>query len=125
MPANADEVLKNVKVPLGGDLLGRERITGAKKTRLGWDSAAERFESIVEMPALWHAKQSFLGVSFNNLIILFFNHCLLFFPGLPLFDKINDHVTLVSIKNENNRMGPRAIQKIKKHPFNFSSMQLL
>lgn len=52
MPVNADEVLKNVKVPLGGDLLGRERITGAKKTRLGCDSAAERFESIVETPAL-------------------------------------------------------------------------
>ena len=64
MPVNADEVLKNVKVPLGGDLLGRERITGAKKTRLGCDSAAETFESIVETPALWHAKQSFLGVSF-------------------------------------------------------------
>lgn len=63
MPVNADEVLKNVKVPLG-DLLGRERITGAKKTRLRCDSAAERFESIVETPALWHAKQSFLGVSF-------------------------------------------------------------
>ena len=42
----ADEVLKNVKVPLGGDLLGRERITGAKKTRLGCDSATERFENI-------------------------------------------------------------------------------
>ena len=70
MPFNADEILKNVKVPLGGDLLGRERITGAKKTSLGCDSAAERFESIVETPALWHAKQSFLGVSFliiNNL----------------------------------------------------------
>ena len=79
MPVNADEVLKNVKVPLGGDLLGRERITGAKKTRLGCDSAAERFGSIVETPALWHAKQSFLGVSFNNLIILYLNHCLLFF----------------------------------------------
>jgi len=53
MPVNADEVLKNVEVPLGGDLLGQERITGAKKTRLGCDlSAAERFESIVEIPAL-------------------------------------------------------------------------
>ncbi|XP_074612567.1 uncharacterized protein LOC141866909 isoform X2 [Acropora palmata] len=67
MPVNADEVLKNVKVPLGGDLLGRERITGAKKTRLGCDSAAERFESIVEMPALWHAKQSFLGYIWEQL----------------------------------------------------------
>ena len=37
MPVNADEVLKNVKVQLGGDLLGRERITGVKKTRLGCD----------------------------------------------------------------------------------------
>ena len=90
MPVNADEVLKNVKVPLRGDLLGRERITGAKKTRLGCDSAAERFESIIEMPALWHATQSFLGVSFllHNLIILYFNHCLLyFFLVLPMFGK--------------------------------------
>ena len=78
MPVTADEVLKNVKVPMGGDLLGRERISGAKKTRLGCDSAADRFESIVETPALWHAKQSFLGVSFNNLIILYFNYRLLF-----------------------------------------------
>ena len=99
MPVNADEVLKNVKVPLGGDLLGQERITGAKKTRLGCDSAAERFESIVEMPALWHAKQSFLGVSFNNMIILYFNHCLLFFlvylcvAKRYLYDKIYDQVS--------------------------------
>ena len=78
MPVTADEVLKNVKVPMGGDLLGRERISGAKKTRLGCDSAADRFESIVETPALWHAKQSFLGVSINNLIILYFNYRLLF-----------------------------------------------
>ena len=78
MPVTADEVLKNVKVPMGGDLLGRERISGAKKTRLGCDSAADRFESIVETPALWHAKQSFLGVSFNNLIILYFSYRLLF-----------------------------------------------
>ena len=59
----ADEVLKNVKVSLGGDLLGRERITGAKKTILGCDIATERFENVVETPALWHAKQAFLGVS--------------------------------------------------------------
>ena len=100
MPVNADEVLKNVKVPLGGDLLGRERITGAKKTRLGCDSAAERFESIVEMLALWHAKQSFLAVSFNNMIILYFNHCLLFFlvylcvaKRYLIYDKIYDQVS--------------------------------
>jgi len=59
----ADEVLKNVKVPLGGDFLGRQRITGAKKTRVGCDSATERFENVVETPALWHAKQAFLGGS--------------------------------------------------------------
>lgn len=50
-------------MPLVGDLLGRERVTGAKKTRLGCDSLSERFQNIVEAPALWHTKQSFLGVS--------------------------------------------------------------
>ena len=44
--------------------LDEKELLGPKKTRLGCDSAAERFESIVETPALWHAKQSFLGVSF-------------------------------------------------------------
>ena len=58
-----DSVLKKVRVPLAGDLLGRERVTGAKKTRLGCDSIVERFENIVECPALWHAKQTFLSVS--------------------------------------------------------------
>ena len=59
-----DSVLKKVRVgPLAGDLLGRERVTGAKKTRLGCDSIVECFENIVECPALWHAKQSFLSVS--------------------------------------------------------------
>ena len=58
-----ENVLKKVKVPLVGDLLGRERVTGAKKTRLGCDSPVERFENIVECPALWHTKQSFLSVS--------------------------------------------------------------
>ena len=38
-------------------------MTGAKKTRLGCDSIVERFKNIVECPALWHAKQSFLSVS--------------------------------------------------------------
>lgn len=50
-------------MPLAGDLLGRERVTGTKKTRLGCDSPSERFQNIVEAPALWHTKQSFLGVS--------------------------------------------------------------
>lgn len=58
-----DSILKKVRVPLAGDLLGRERVTGAKKTRLGCDSIVERFENIVECPALWHTKQSFLSVS--------------------------------------------------------------
>ncbi|XP_078365968.1 uncharacterized protein LOC144650183 isoform X2 [Oculina patagonica] len=55
-----ESVLEKVRVPLAGDLLGRERVTGAKKTRLGCDSCVERFENIVECPTLWHAKQSFL-----------------------------------------------------------------
>ena len=55
-PANADDILKNIKVPLAGDLLGRECVTGAKKTRLGCDRPSERFENIVEAPALWHTK---------------------------------------------------------------------
>jgi hypothetical protein len=63
-----DKVLKDVKVPLCGDLLGRERVTGAKKTRLGCDTSCEQFKSIVEYPALWHTKQSFLGVSLNTFI---------------------------------------------------------
>ena len=33
-------------MPLVGDLLGRERVTGAKKTRLGCDSPSERFQNI-------------------------------------------------------------------------------
>lgn len=49
-------------IPLYGDLLGRERVTGAKKTRAGCDYTSERFECIVEACAQWHAKQSFLGV---------------------------------------------------------------
>ena len=54
-----DSVLKKVRVPLAGDLLGRERVTGAKKTRLGCDSIVERFENI----ALLHTKQSFLSAN--------------------------------------------------------------
>ena len=62
-PKEKDAILKNAKVPLCGDLLGRERITGAKKTRLGCDWNHEKFTNIFEYPALWHTKQSFLGVS--------------------------------------------------------------
>lgn len=61
--ARHKSVLEKIRVPLAGDLLGRERVTSAKKTRLGCDSAVERFDNIVECPALWHAKQSFLAVS--------------------------------------------------------------
>ena len=50
-------------MPLVGDLLGRERMTGTKETRLGCDSPSKRFQNIVEAPALWHTNQSFLGVS--------------------------------------------------------------
>jgi hypothetical protein len=57
------EVLQSVRVPLAGDLLGRERLTGAKKTRAGCDYSSDRFEQIIEIPALWHAKQFFLSVS--------------------------------------------------------------
>ena len=59
----ASQVLKGHHVPLVGDLLGRERVTGAKKTRAGCDNKTDRFEHIVEAPAVWHAKQSFLCVS--------------------------------------------------------------
>ena len=57
-----DSILADVKVPLCGDLLGHERVSGAKKTRMGCDHQTERFENIVENVAQWHAKQSFLGV---------------------------------------------------------------
>lgn len=49
-------------MPLAGDLLGRERVTGAKRARMGCDQREERYENITETPALWHAKQAFLKV---------------------------------------------------------------
>ena len=58
-----DKVVKGIKLPLCGDLLGRERVTGAKKTRMGCDYETERFDHITENVAQWHTKQSFLGVS--------------------------------------------------------------
>ena len=60
---NTSQVLKDHHVPLVGDLLGRETVTGAKRTRAGCDYKADRFEHITEVPAVWHAKQSFLCVS--------------------------------------------------------------
>jgi hypothetical protein len=69
--AKRSEVLQGVKVPLVGDLLGRERLTGAKKTRAGCDFSSDRFEQIVEVPAVWHAKQFFLSVSnFDNILLV-------------------------------------------------------
>lgn len=62
-----EAILKDVKLPLCGDLLGRERITGAKKTRLGCDRNFERSNNIIEYPALWHTKQSFLVVGLHFL----------------------------------------------------------
>lgn len=59
----ASRVLEGQHVPLVGDLLGRESVTGAKKTRAGSDVPTDRFEHIIEAPAVWHAKQSFLCVS--------------------------------------------------------------
>ena len=59
---HASQVLKDHHIPLAGDLLGRERVTGAKKTRAGCDYQTDRFDHIVETPAVWHAKQSFLCV---------------------------------------------------------------
>ena len=51
-----------VQMPIGGDLLGRERITGAKRLRKGCDKASERFENMTETAEYWHAKQAFLSV---------------------------------------------------------------
>lgn len=53
-----------IQIPIAGDLLGRERITGAKKLRKGCDKASERFENMTETAEYWHAKQAFLSVSF-------------------------------------------------------------
>lgn len=64
IPCRKDRILSEVKVPLYGDLLGRERDTGAKQTRMGCDYKTERFDNIVAIVAQWHAKQSFLGVTY-------------------------------------------------------------
>lgn len=52
-----------IQIPIGGDLLGRERITGAKKLRKGCDKAFERFDNMTETAEYWHAKQAVLSVS--------------------------------------------------------------
>lgn len=58
---NEDEHL--IQIPIGGDLLGRERITGAKMLRKGCNQASERFDNMSEVAEFWHAKQAFLSVS--------------------------------------------------------------
>ena len=45
------ESLKGINIPLCGDLLGCERVSGAKKLRSGCDYRTERFDHIVRM---WH-----------------------------------------------------------------------
>lgn len=65
-----EEGTTNMKVPLAGDLLGKERVTGAKRVRMGCDQPEERYDNIVEIPALWHAKQAFLKVSFKSACML-------------------------------------------------------
>ena len=49
---------------MNDDLLGRERVTGAKKLRKGCDKSSERFDNMCEVAEYWHAKQAFLGVRF-------------------------------------------------------------
>ena len=58
---NEDDHL--IQIPIGGDLLGRERITGAKMLRKGCNQASERFDNMSEVAEFWHAKQAFLSVS--------------------------------------------------------------
>ena len=58
-----------MKLRILRDLLGRERVTGAKRVRLGCDQPEERFENIIETPALWHAKQAFLKVKCSKIYI--------------------------------------------------------
>lgn len=61
---NEDEHL--IQIPIGGDLLGRERITGATMLRKGCNKASERFDNMSEVAEFWHAKQAFLSVSLRN-----------------------------------------------------------
>ena len=68
---NEDEHL--IQIPNGGDLLGRERITGAKMLRKGCNQASERFDNMSEVAEFWHAKQAFLSVSLN-----YMEQCILF-----------------------------------------------
>ena len=51
------------------NLLGCERVTGAKQTRVGCDYKTERFLNNVENVAQWDAKKSFLGVRKTNNVL--------------------------------------------------------
>ena len=66
-----ERVLNKTTGPLCGDLLGRERVSGAKKLRSGCDYGTERFDNIIENVAQWHTKQSFLGVYINVYICIY------------------------------------------------------
>jgi len=66
-----------IQIPIGGDLLGRERITGAKKLRKGCDKASERFENMTETAEYWHAKQAFLSVGLMQILINLNRDCIL------------------------------------------------
>lgn len=61
-----DQTLKEdehlIQIPIGGDLLGQERITCAKMLRKGCNQASERFDNMSEVAEFWHAKQAFLSV---------------------------------------------------------------
>ncbi|XP_067022428.1 uncharacterized protein [Acropora muricata] len=54
-------------IPIGGDLFGRERITGAKMLRKGCNHASEIFDNMSEVAEFWHTKQAFLSVVWEHL----------------------------------------------------------
>ncbi|CAH3179477.1 unnamed protein product, partial [Porites lobata] len=94
--ASSEMVLEKIRVPLAGDLLGRERVTSAKKTRLGCDSSVERFDNIVECPALWHAKQSFLSYVWEQL----YNNTSIGGRDIGTLYHLRQHFRLVNVSNK-------------------------
>ena len=59
MAARKSEILKGVIVSLFGNFLGRERLTDANKTKARCNFSSDKFEQVVEVPAVWHGKQFF------------------------------------------------------------------
>ena len=59
--ARRERVLKNVNVPLCGDLLGRERVTGAKKTEWGVTYTLSVSTISQRMPPCGMQSSHFLG----------------------------------------------------------------